>query len=225
MNNTINVLIVEDEPLIIDLLKNMFDHISNTGHDLEFKLQTAQDCDSAFQKIEQAISGTPFDLAMLDVNMPPSKDKNILSGEDLGIALRKYFPEIKIMVYTACSDNYRLNNILSTINPEGFLVKSDVGYENLIEAIRRVLTRPPYYSESILSLIRQHISNDFVLDSVDRLLLYEISKGTRTKDLPGLVNLSKGGVERRKRHLKEVFNIEDKGDKELIQMAKDKGYI
>lgn len=225
MNNTINVLIVEDEPIIIGLLKNIFQQLSESHSNLIFNLHTTSNCNSAMDRIEKAIIGKPFDLALLDINIPPSKQKNILSGEDLGLELRKYFPRIKIIIYTSNNDNYRLNNILKSVNPDGFLIKSDIDYKGLIKAIDRVLTNPPYYSTSILGLIRQHISNDFLLDTTDRILLYEISKGTKNKDLPNFVNLSKSGIERRKRHLKEVFNIEGKGDKSLIQIAKEKGYV
>ncbi len=225
MDNIINILITEDEPLIIDLLKKIFKELSDSNPDWNFKLHTTLNCDAALTKIDQAIIGTPFDLALLDINIPPSEDKKILCGEDIGIELRKYFPQIKIIVYTSNNDNYRLNNILRSINPEGFLIKSDINYKNLVDAISRVLINPPYYSNTILNLIRQHISSDFLLDSIDRVVLYQLSKGTKTKDLPKFVKLSKGGVERRKRHLKEVFNIEDKSDKKLIQIAKEKGYI
>ncbi|GAA3553827.1 response regulator [Snuella lapsa] len=221
---TINVLIVEDEPLITDLLKQIFKQLSE-DHDKDFKLHIALDCDAAIQKIEQAVLGKPFDLALVDVNIPASKDMHILSGEDIAMELRNYFNKIKIIIYTSNNDNYRLNNILHTINPDGFLIKSDIGYKTLVEAIMKVVDSPPYYSNTILNLIRKHISSDFVIDNIDRLLLYELSKGTRTKDLPNFVNLSKGGVEKRKRHLKEVFDVEGKGDKRLIQIAKEKGYI
>ncbi len=225
MSKTINVLIAEDEPLIIGLLKNIFKQLSESNFDWTFKLHSTLNCDSALKKIDEAIIGTPFDLALLDVNIPPSKKKKVLCGEDLGMELRRYFPQLKIIIYTSNNDNYRLNNILRSINPEGFLIKSDIDYKGLIGAISRVLVNPPFYSPSILSLIRQHISNDFLLDATDRMLLHELSKGTKTKDLPNFVNLSKSGVERRKRHLKEVFNIVDKGDKKLIQIAKEKGYV
>ncbi|MCL6294846.1 response regulator [Jejuia spongiicola] len=225
MNKIINVLIAEDEPLIIGLLKKIFMQLSDSNGDWKFKLHPTQNCDDALKKIDNAIIETPFDLALLDINLPPSKQNNVLCGEDLGIELRKYFPQVKIIIYTANNDNYRLNNILRSVNPDGFLIKSDIDYKGLMMAIHRVLTNPPYYSPSILNLIRQHITSDFVLDATDRVLLHELSKGTRTKDLPNFVNLSKGGVERRKRHLKEVFNIEGKGDKKLIQIAKDRGYV
>ena len=225
MNNNINVLIVEDEPIIIGLLKKIFQKLSESEANWNFKLHTSLNCDSALDKIEKAIIGIPFDLALLDVNIPSSKQKNIICGEDLGLELRKYFPRIKIIVYTSNNDNYRLNNILKSINPEGFLIKSDIDYKGLVKAINRVLVKPPYYTPSILTIIRQHIANEFILDAIDRILLHEISKGTKNKDLPGIVNLSKSGIERRKRHLKEVFDIEDKGDKKLIEKAKEKGYV
>jgi DNA-binding NarL/FixJ family response regulator len=227
MDTPINVLIAEDELIIIDLLKNIFKHLSEPNKDWSFKLHTVSTCDHALKKIHQAKLEHPFDLALLDVNLPPSKEKSIMCGEDLGLLLRKHFPKIKVMVYTSSNDNYRLNNILRSVNPEGFLIKSDVGYKGLVKAIERILTGQLYYSSSILKLIRQHISSDFVLDATDRIILYQISKGTKTKDLPRYVNLSKGGVERRKRHLKEIFDIEDNGkcDKKLIQIAKERGYV
>ena len=225
MNNTINVLIAEDEPIIVDLLKTIFQKLSDSNASWDFKLHSALNCDSAINKIEKAIIGKPFDLALLDINLPSSEQKNILSGEDLGLELQKYFPQIKIIIYTSNNDNYRLNNILKSVNPDGFIIKSDIDYKGLVTGINRVLTNQPYYSPSILSLIRQHIANDFVLDNIDRVLLYQLSNGTKTKDLSNFVNLSKSGVELRKRRLKEVFNIENKGDKKLIQMAKEKGYV
>lgn len=225
MSKIINVLIAEDEPIIIELLKNIFKQLSDSSENYTFKLYPTRDCDTALEKIDNAINETFFNLALLDINLPHSKQRKILCGEDLGIELRKRFPLIKIIIYTANNDNYRLNNILHTVNPDGFLIKSDVDYQSLKEAIYRVLTNPPHYSHSILNLIRQHISNDFILDPIDRTLLYEISKGTRTKDLPNFVNLSKGGVELRKRRLKEIFNIDGKGDKKLIEIAKKKGYV
>lgn len=225
MSKIINVLIAEDEPIIIELLKTIFKQLTDSSENYTFKLHPTRNCDSALEKIDKAANSTFFNLALLDINLPSSKQRKILCGEDLGIELRNRFPEIKIIIYTANNDNYRLNNILHTVNPDGFLIKSDVDYQSLKEAICKVITNPPHYSHSILSLIRQHISSDFILDSIDRTLLYEISKGTRTKDLPNFVNLSKGGVELRKRRLKEIFNIDDKGDKKLIEIAKEKGYV
>jgi len=82
MNSPINVLIVEDEPLSINILKTIFENISNTNGTLEFNVKTAQSCDSALLEIDKAVKGTPFEFALLDINVPPSHDKKLLSGED-----------------------------------------------------------------------------------------------------------------------------------------------
>lgn len=225
MNKFTNVLIVEDEPLITNSLKNALKTLNNALEDTQFKIKTAEDCDTALIEIDNAVKATPFDLAILDVSIPPAPNKKIFSGEDLGLELRSLFPDIKIVVFTTHNDNYRINNILKSLNPDGFLIKSDVDFKGLIEAINTVLSSPPYYSKGVLSLVRLHISNDFVLDKIDRELLYQLSKGTKTKDLPNFIRLSKGGIERRKRNLREVFCVENGNDKLLIKLAKEKGFI
>ncbi len=225
MKEPINVLIVEDQPLITRSLKNALKHLSDANGSLDFKIHTAINCDLALLEIDKAVKGTPFDLVLLGINIPPSSDRKLLSGEDIGLELKGLFPKVKIIVFTSRNTNFKLNNILRSVNPDGFLVKSDIDFDDLIVAINTVLFEPPYYSKRILRLIRRHVSNDFVLDKIDRQLLYQLSKGTKTKDLPNIVRLSKSGIERRKRNLKEVFNIENEDDLMLLKLAEEKGYI
>ena len=65
----------------------------------------------------------------------------------------------------------------------------------------------------------------YLLDDIDRRILYELSIGTKTKDLPALVPLSLTGIEKRKRLLKQIFDIDSTDDRELILAAKEKGFI
>jgi len=215
---------VEDQPLTIESFKRALEHLSNF-FSWNFIIKSAKNCDTAFHEIKKAAKATPFDLVILDINIPPSKDKKILSGEDLGLELKKTFPNIKIIVVTALHNNFRLNNILKSLNPEGFIIKSEIDFKDLLDAINCVLTCPPYYSNSILKLMRRHISNNFVLDEIDRQLLYQLSIGTKNKDLTKFINLSKGGIERRKRHLKEMFNVENGDDRILLERASEQGFL
>jgi DNA-binding NarL/FixJ family response regulator len=162
---------------------------------------------------------------VLDIRIPPSADGKMLSGEDLGIYINKVSPDTKIVVSTTLNDNYRVHNILKTINPDGFLIKNDINAQELIDAINSVITDPPYYSKSVIKLLRKQVSTDYLLDGTDRKLLYEISIGTRTKDLPDILPLSIAGIEKRKRQLKKAFNTETDEDKELIMKAKEKGFL
>lgn len=225
MNKPMNVLIIEDEPLIIDVLTNALKCLSDRDGLHDFKIKSATNSDLALNEINKAVKATPFDLILLDISIPPSKDKKILSGEDLGMEIKSLFTNVKIIVFTSHNSNYRLNNILKTLNPDGFLIKSDITFSKLIDAIDAVLQDPPYYSKAIQQLMRRHISHDFVLDRIDRQLLYHLSKGSKTKDLANLILLSKSAIELRKRNLKELFCVDSADDRSLILKAEEGGFI
>ena len=69
------------------------------------------------------------------------------------------------------------------------------------------------------------LKHEVILDKIDRQLLYELSRGVQMKDMPGLLPLSMGGIESRKRKLKQAFNIVKEKDAILIEVAKTKGFI
>ena len=113
-----------------------------------------------------------------------------MSGEDLGIEIRKKSLDAKIIVITAFNDNFRLNNILKSFKPNAILVKNDIDSKKINEAIKTVLNGAPSYSTTVMNLIRNQMSYDIVLDNKDRLILYQLSFGTRMKELAKIVSLS-----------------------------------
>ncbi len=114
---------------------------------------------------------------------------------------------------------------MKNLNPDGLLIKNDLTASELVNAINLVLTSPPYYSSSVSQTIRNEMLSDLLLDKVDRRLLYELSIGTKTKNLPMTLPLSIAGVEKRKRNLKNIFNVAGLEDKDLIHKAREKGFI
>lgn len=225
MRQSLKVLIVDDHPLIIHNYKSALTILEEENIHNSFLILTAEDCESARYEINKANEVHPLDLLLLDISLPPSKDKKLLCGEDIGKLARKTFPEIKIVILTSHNDNYRLNNILKSINPEGFLIKEDIDFKELIHGLKTVISDPPYYSKTIVRLLRKHYSSDFVLDEIDRQLLYNLSSGVKMKDLPDIIPMSIGGIERRKRKLKSIFNVNKQSDDELIRQARERGYI
>ena len=61
--------------------------------------------------------------------------------------------------------------------------------------------------------------------NIDRKILYELSQGTKMNELPNVLPLSIAALERRKRILKDVFNVSGKGDRDLLKLAQNKGFI
>ncbi|MEM7186724.1 MAG: DNA-binding response regulator [Bacteroidota bacterium] len=225
MKTNYKVLLIEDHPLISEAYKSALDAVSNEHKEVKFFIDTAKDCDAGYEKIKDAANRNGLDMIFLDIRLPPSKDSKLLSGEDLGIVVNKLMPDTKIIISTTFNDNYRIHSIFKSINPDGFLIKNDITADEIVTAIKNVLFDPPYYSKSVIRLLRNEVSNDFLLDNIDRRLLYELSIGTKMKDLPSLLPLSIAGIEKRKRHLKEVFDVKKTDDKELITIAKEKGFI
>lgn len=219
------VLLIDDHPIILEVYKSAIKEVNLLIENSEFEVETAHNSDEALEKIISASNSANFDIIFLDMKLPPSEDGKILSGEDLGIKINQLSPTSKIIVSTTFNDNYRVQNILKNVNPEGFLIKNDIDTEELVEAIQKVISKPPYYSKSVLQLIRKQMSSDYLLDKIDRQLLYELSIGTKMKDLPNIIPMSMTGIEKRKRQLKAIFDVQDNEDRELILKAKEKGFI
>lgn len=221
----LNVLIVDDHPIIVDSYKMVLKQIECECPEFRFKVKTASNCDAANDIIENAVNGTPLDFVLLDIRLPASKNGMLTSGEDLGIKIRELFSKVKILVFTSHSSNYLLGNILKNLDPDGLLIKGDTNFAELKDAIVTVLNDPPCYSKKIARLFRTHATNDFVLDKIDRVLLYQLSIGTRTKDLIDIVPLSISAIEGRKRKLKELFDANEKEDSQLLIKARERGFI
>ena len=134
-------------------------------------------------------------------------------------------PNARIVVSTTFNNNFKVHSILKNINPEGFLIKNDITPLELLETIRIIIEDPPYYSKTVIKLLRDQVINDFKLDEYDRKILYELSIGTRMKDLPNLLPLSIAGIEKRKRNLKRMFNVKKLDDRQLMISAKEKGFL
>jgi len=221
-----NALIIDDHPLISEAYKSAFLFYQKRNESVSFTISVCHDCDSASNKIDEfASNDQDLDIVFLDISLPPSKDGKILSGEDLGLKINQDLPNTKIIVSTSFNDNYRIHSIFKNINPDGFLVKNDITPKELIQAIDEVLLDPPYYSKTVLKLLRKEVSSEYIVDNLDRKILYELSIGTMVKDMPNMIPLSLAGIKKRKNHLRKVMGTHSMNDQELIFIAKEKGFI
>ncbi len=222
-----SVLIVDDHPMITEVYKNVLHLINSQNEGISFDINVAYNCDDAYIILQNASKfSKTIDLIFLDISLPSSKDGKILSGEDLGIKINTLLPGSKIIISTAYGSNYRIHSILKSINPDGFLIKSDIGHNELENAVKNVLNDSTYYSKTVSGQIRKEVSNNLLLDNIDRKLLYELSINTKMKDLPKVLPLSLAGIEKRKRNLKRTFDVKSvNNDKELITKAKEMGFI
>lgn len=183
MKKTYRVLIVEDEQMIINNYENALAYVQQQSGTIEFKIDIAKDCQVAYDKINQAIMGNPFDLVFLDIRLPSINGHNIRSGEDLGLLIRKEMPTARIIVLTSHFEHSLLNYIYNTLRPDSFVVKNDIVFKDLITIIEKVIDHKNFYSNRILTLINQQATNRGVLNKFEIKILLEISNGAKLKEL------------------------------------------
>ena len=223
MNNELNILMVDDHPMIIEGYKNAI--LKNYTGPETFQIDIAFDCDEALEALERNVKVNPYDLALIDIQLPPSADGSITSGEGLSKKVRALYPKAKIIVLTMHNESSRIHNILQSVDPEGFLIKSDLSSDELLRAFTDVIAGKTYYSATVNDHFRKMIANNFTLDQKNLQILHHLSKGIRTKNLPKYISLSLSAIEKRKNHIKELFNMKTANDEMLIEEARNRGFV
>lgn len=213
----VNILMVDDHKITTEGYELILENTENEN--FSFACDSAQSCDSAWEKI----LARRYDLILLDLGFPINPKSKFPSGEELGQKIKEEYPETKIIIITDTNDSFRLSNILSKINPEGFLLKGETNSREIARCVETVLDDNTYYSPKVSKLVRSHFTNTHNLDEYDRKILHLLSLGTKTKDLPKYVPLSLRAIELKKRNLKDIFDAEDNED--LLRNAREAGYL
>lgn len=224
MIEKIKILMIDDHPMIIEGYQNTL--LFTKKENQELQIDIANNCDEAIVLMDKSVENElPYNVLFVDISLPPSTDGRMTSGEDLAGYARKVLPESKIIILTMFNEPFRIHNIIKTIDPEGFLIKSDLTSSELASAFQAVLYNPPFYSGTVNSFIRKSITSDIVVDEKNRKILYLLSQGVKTKNLASHLDISLSAVEKRKKHLREIFEVHDGQDETLLGKAKKGGFI
>lgn len=224
MTEHIKILMIDDHPMIIEGYQNTL--LFTKKESQELSIDIANNCDEAIAFMDKSVENNlPYDVLFVDISLPPSTDGSMQSGEDLAEHARSILPNAKIVILTMFNESFRIHNIIKTIDPEGFLIKSDLTSSELASAFQAVLNNPPFYSGTVNSHIRKTITSDIVIDDKNRKILHLLSQGVKTKNLAAHLDISLSAVEKRKKQLKELFSVQDGQDETLLKEARDKGFV
>jgi DNA-binding NarL/FixJ family response regulator len=221
---TIRILAVDDHEMTTMGYKFILE--DTEFEDFKVVVDTAKTFEVAKEKIENSVTSFNYDILLLDIQLAQASEGLAKTGEDIGILARKITPKSKIVFMSSFSDNYRINSILKTVDPEGYMVKTEIDQKSLQAMVRTVMSNPPYYTQKALAAIRKKMANDdIILDDKDKKILHFLSIGTKTKDMVNHVSLSLPSIENRKRHLKAIFGVEKQNDQALITESRNRGFI
>ena len=223
MTKKLNILMIDDHPLILEGYKNIL--LLNRSEEYELTIDTANSCEEALIKIESSLNVKPYDIFFLDMGLPPSADRKFLSGEDIGKRIRNILPNSGLAVLTMFSENLKLLNIIKSLNPDAFMVKSDVSTNEFLEAFDKIVQGKTYSSQTIHDLMRRQIKNSYQITKTDQEILFYLSRGLKSKEIPEVVPISLASVEKRKKYMRDIFKVKDVRDITLINKAKELGFL
>ena len=221
--NELKILMVDDHPIIIEGYQNVL--MATKSEDQNLAIDTANNCDMAEILINRASKDVHYDVCFFDISLPPSEDGKYTSGEDLATLAQKVMPNTKVVILTMFNESFRIHNIIKEINPDGFLIKSDLTSMELADAFQQILKSPPYYSSTVHNYVKKTFTNEIYIDDINRKILHLLSQGIRTRSLSDHISLSMSAIEKRKKQLKLLFSVDDGKDETLLTEAREKGFL
>lgn len=142
--NKMKLALADDSKFSIDGLKA----IISTYDDVEVTI-TANDGESLLNQLES----TPIDIIILDYRMPPGKN-----GKELSKIIKDKYQETKILILSGYDDLKTIQGCLEA-GVDGYLLKGEVGVNELREAINRLKEDDTFFSKTIFNIIVAHVSN------------------------------------------------------------------
>ena len=222
---TCKLLIIERYPFICEIYELVLQKLVIKNPNLTLEIQTCCSLEVAYQLISDSSDAKSFDLIILETNIPGFIKKKFISGEDIALYIRKEIPRAKIIINTAIENRYCLRNIFRSIKPEGFCLKAEFDLASSEEVILAIFDDKKFFSKTIIDILVNECLATDLIDSIDRQILYQLSQGVKTSSLINYIPLSISGIEKRKRKLADFFNLATANSSQLINCARECGYI
>ncbi|MBL0357383.1 MAG: response regulator transcription factor [Chitinophagaceae bacterium] len=183
--------IVDDHQIVIDGLKSLLD-----GHD---GFSVAIECTSPVQMLEE-LKKTPVDILLTDVMMP------VMNGAELASAVRKQFPQIKILALSMSGQGDVVNRMIEEADISGYVVKN-IGKKDLVYALEKIASGGLYFTDEILAEMSrasemQKVNEEVNLSAREIEVVKLIEKEYSNKLIADTLFLSERTVET---HRKNIF--------------------
>jgi len=200
MNSVINILLVDDHPLVRDGLRARLEAMP------QFKI-TAE-AGSADEALEQARLH-PIDLVLMDINMRG------VNGIEATAQFKQAFPQIAVLIL---SMHDKLEYVTQAIRAgaHGYVLKDAPG-SDIVVAIETVMSGGIYYSAAVQRQLARPVPQDSQLTSREDEVLRHIANGESNKQIARALDLSVRTVETHRLNIKRKLGIE--GQAELIRFA------
>jgi len=206
----IDILIVDDHPVVLDGTKTLLQDLTNV------RIDTEQDSASVLSRMD----AQEFQLFLIDINMKP------LNGIQLSEMIKKKQPEALILLYTGyeLSDYYEL---LIEKKVDGLLSKLATK-EQVIQTIQAALRGEILLAADFLDFVHQrtnrsNVQQDVLLSDKEQEILQFVAQGCTNKAIASAIGVTQRTVENYLSKLFVKLNVESRA--EAVIVAKEKAWI
>lgn len=206
----IDILIVDDHPVVLDGTKTLLQDLPNV------QIDTEQDCAVVLSRMD----AQAFQLFLIDINMKP------INGIQLSEMIKKKQPEALILLYTGyeLSDYYEL---LIEKKVDGLLSKLATK-QQVIQTIEAALRGEILLAADFLDFVQQrtnlqNVQQEILLSDKEQEILQLVAQGCTNKAIASAIGVTQRTVENYLSKLFVKLNVESRA--EAVIVAKEKAWI
>nr|WP_297915103.1 response regulator transcription factor [uncultured Allomuricauda sp.] len=206
----IEILIVDDHPMVIEGLKALLE-------DEEGIL--VKDCFTNGESTLIYLDDHDADVILLDVNLPD------INGVDMVVPILSRQKHAKILVLSTYNEGSIITKMIKN-GVKGYLMKN-VGADELTSAIYKVNDGGVYYDKSVQMILADSAAQDVVqlpkLTRREKHVLSLIAAGKRTNDIAEELYISPLTVETHRRNLMQKLKVSNAAA--MVRFAMENGLI
>lgn len=215
MQKKTRILIVDDHPIILNGLKNLFKNIE--------EVTLAGIASNGIEALK-IMAERKVDILVSDLQMPE------MDGFELITQVKRRFPFIKIIVLSMHNDIWRIKKLLN-LDVAAILSKS-LGETEMKKALEAISNNEKYYDEHTKTVIVDIVTNgdtksadpnSSTLTDREIQIIQYIYEGLTTKEIADLMNKSRNTIETHRKNM--FFKCGVKNIAGLIKYGIKKGYI
>jgi DNA-binding NarL/FixJ family response regulator len=199
----ITVLLAEDHQIVREGLRSLLEH--------ERDIEVVGEAETGRKAVQLTRKLRPS-VVVMDIAMP------LLNGLEATRQIRKDFPETKVLILSAHSDDAYVEQV-AALGAAGFLVKQTSSHE-LGTAIRTIHSGKTFFSASIFKRVHDRTQKSLSrngglkkknnsLSSREVEVLQLIAEGKANKQVASELGVSFKTVDKHRQHLMSKLNIHD----------------